>query len=573
MADISAIKTPDNSTYNLKDATVRDSGWVTYGTCTTAGSERVKVITLSNANWQLKVGSIIGAKFSNTNSYNSTADAPAQLNVNSTGAIPVYYGDGAAIGTSATVLGFANRTLFFMYNGTHWVWISTSLHTDTYTAAYCITGASTAAKTAVHTNFKLLAKSYTLVTLANTNTATSELTLNINSTGAKTIYIDGTVTSASNYTLPAGTYLVYYDGTNYHFRTDGKLTSDGKIVATVDDISGGGGSQLVAYGTCSTSSITGTKVVTLEDSTNWELTTGCIIGVYFSSTNSVTSDGALNVNSTGAIRAFYNGRSTVGVFDKRALGVAGRITYYMYADDKWRWMCDGYDTDTDSDTIPATLCKSIGSTAYKVASHSNFTLLSKSYTLVTMAESNTAKSALTLTVGSANGKPIYINGNASSASNYTLPAGTYLVYYDGTNYYFRTDGRIPSNGGYALTSKDTVGINQGGTSATTITNAKTNLRIVRVISGNTTWSSIYSELNALATEEMCMIVIPSDSFAIITNNKLTNAFRGCFCKTSSTYWDFFGSFGNGGFCTVRLASPTSSSVGTVTAQAATMTTL
>ena len=57
--------------------------------------------------------------------------------------------------------------------------------------------------------------------------------------------------------------------------------------------------------------------------------------------------------------------------------------------------------------------------------------------------SNTAASALTLNINSKGAKPVYINGTASGTTNYTLPAGSYLVYYDGTNYQFRTDGQIP----------------------------------------------------------------------------------------------------------------------------------
>jgi hypothetical protein len=59
------------------------------------------------------------------------------------------------------------------------------------------------------------------------------LTLNINSAGAKPIYINGTVSSSSNYTLPNGTYFVFYDGTNYYFRTDGKIQGlNGTLVCT-----------------------------------------------------------------------------------------------------------------------------------------------------------------------------------------------------------------------------------------------------------------------------------------------------------------------------------------------------
>ena len=94
---------------------------------------------------------------------------------------------------------------------------------NTVPAAYCSTAAGTAAKTATHSGYSLLNNSYELVTLTNTNTAQSKLTLNINSKGAKNIYINGAISSSSNYTLPAGTYLTYYDGTNYHFRTDGQI--------------------------------------------------------------------------------------------------------------------------------------------------------------------------------------------------------------------------------------------------------------------------------------------------------------------------------------------------------------
>ena len=55
--------------------------------------------------------------------------------------------------------------------------------------------------------------------MENANSYAGAITLNINSTGAKTIYINGSASSSSNYTLPAGLYLVYYDGTYYRFRT------------------------------------------------------------------------------------------------------------------------------------------------------------------------------------------------------------------------------------------------------------------------------------------------------------------------------------------------------------------
>lgn len=96
---------------------------------------------------------------------------------------------------------------------------------NTYTSALCTTSASTQAKTASSSNFVLTAKRYLYITIANANTYNGAITLNVNSTGAKPIYINGKASSSSNKTLPAGSYLAYYDGTRYNFRTDGNDTS------------------------------------------------------------------------------------------------------------------------------------------------------------------------------------------------------------------------------------------------------------------------------------------------------------------------------------------------------------
>ena len=88
-------------------------------------------------------------------------------------------------------------------------------NTDIRPSAYCDTAAATAAKAASCTNYNLLSKSYLHVLMVYANSSASAITLNVNGKGAKPIYINGTASSTSNYTLPAGTYLVYYDGTNY----------------------------------------------------------------------------------------------------------------------------------------------------------------------------------------------------------------------------------------------------------------------------------------------------------------------------------------------------------------------
>ena len=93
-------------------------------------------------------------------------------------------------------------------------------------AAHCTTAAGTAAKTATYTYYTATANRYVYVTFRYANSKAGAITLNINSTGAKPIYINGAASSASNYTLPAGAYLAYYDGNNYHVRTDGVLPGE-----------------------------------------------------------------------------------------------------------------------------------------------------------------------------------------------------------------------------------------------------------------------------------------------------------------------------------------------------------
>ena len=96
--------------------------------------------------------------------------------------------------------------------------------------------------------------------------------------------------------------------------------------------------------------------------------------------------------------------------------------------------------------IPSIWCDTLSGESAKVANgNSGYYYFLREGNLFTceIYYGNTAQSALTFRVGTTGAKPIYINGTASSSTNYTLPAGSYIVYYDGTAYHFRTDGKIP----------------------------------------------------------------------------------------------------------------------------------
>lgn len=108
-----------------------------------------------------------------------------------------------------------------------------------YYHAISTTAAGTAAKAATARSYVLNDHNRFTLYISTTNTAQSALTLNVNGTGAKTVYINGAASSASNYTWPAGAYQVYYDGTYYHIRTDGKIPGYNPSTTSVGSASAG----------------------------------------------------------------------------------------------------------------------------------------------------------------------------------------------------------------------------------------------------------------------------------------------------------------------------------------------
>lgn len=91
----------------------------TVATCSTVASTSAKVVTINDSSWSLQKGCIIGVKFTNTNTATNVT-----LNVNNTGAKSIYYNASVYTASSGDVCGTANRTIYYMYDGTYWVWIS-----------------------------------------------------------------------------------------------------------------------------------------------------------------------------------------------------------------------------------------------------------------------------------------------------------------------------------------------------------------------------------------------------------------------------------------------------------------
>jgi hypothetical protein len=86
-----------------------------YGVCGTAAATAAKTVTVSN--FSLETGATVIVKFTN----NNTASSPT-LNVNSTGAKPIYRYGSTATGTSQTTTAWrAGAVQMFIYDGTGWI--------------------------------------------------------------------------------------------------------------------------------------------------------------------------------------------------------------------------------------------------------------------------------------------------------------------------------------------------------------------------------------------------------------------------------------------------------------------
>ena len=135
--------TNDHNTYIRSCSNISSGTWSNwhrlsttgsfYGTCSTAAAEQNKIATINgNLGFVLEIGTVVGIKFTNTNTYSATTDAPVTLNVNDTGAKNIYYNNSATpTGTNTKAFGYANRINYYMYDGTYWVFLSASVDDNT----------------------------------------------------------------------------------------------------------------------------------------------------------------------------------------------------------------------------------------------------------------------------------------------------------------------------------------------------------------------------------------------------------------------------------------------------------
>ena len=206
----------DNCLYSNgeKVVTVGENSKTAYGTCSTAASTAEKAVVVDDTNWKLEVGCIVAVKFSATNKASNVT-----INVNGTGAYPIWAAAEEYTGTSSSYAGYKNRICIYMFNGTHWAWISCGVYPSSTTNAslghgyaVCDTAEATLEKACTISSYTLSTGGS--VSIKFTNAVPADSTLNIRTRGAKNIFYKGA--AITDGIIKAGdTATFVYDGTQY----------------------------------------------------------------------------------------------------------------------------------------------------------------------------------------------------------------------------------------------------------------------------------------------------------------------------------------------------------------------
>lgn len=228
----------------------------------------------------------------------------------------------------------------------------------------------------------------------------------------ESIKVNGTVITISagkvvNITVPTKTS----DLTN-----DSNFVSDANYVHTDNNYTTNEKTKLantnVAYATSSTAAETAAKVATITGNTNWELKTGSIVVIKFSTTNTANNP-TLNINNTGAKSIWYN-TAVITTSNLGYAGTANRPMMFMY--DGTQYIFIGWAYDANTTYTNASLGQGYGTTktAYgtpaKVVTLSSYALTVNGIVAVKFSADVDANA--TLNINRKGAKPIYYHGAA-----------------------------------------------------------------------------------------------------------------------------------------------------------------
>lgn len=201
-----------------------------YGVCDTAEATVAKTVTITGFPSTLTAGIQVTIKFTN-----KSGVASATLNVNGTGAKPIYRYGTTAVSTGTTTSGWvAGAVQTFTYDGTGWVreyWNNTTYSNVALGQGYatCSTAAATTAKTAALSSYALTANG--IVSIKFTYDVPAGATLNINSKGAKAMYHRGAAITAG--VIKAGDTATFIYNTYYHLIAIDSVSS-GSVSGDID---------------------------------------------------------------------------------------------------------------------------------------------------------------------------------------------------------------------------------------------------------------------------------------------------------------------------------------------------
>lgn len=257
---------------------------------------------------------------------------------------------------------------------------------------------------------------------------------------------------------------------------------------TIGKVVAGGKTHTVTstfYGTCATPAATALKEVIINETNTTEALSfivGMTLAVKFVYHNTHSTPTLTCFNNSGTALAPAKGSATLlenkpiyrsnihldaSAGTKPGTGAttswaAGAIVLFVYDGAGW---VETTATDYNDNTIPSIYVGTSASAAGKAGSLSSSSWVNTTqprYALIDLYYTNTAASALTLNVASHGAKPVWLNGEASSATNYSWPHGTYIGYFDGTKWHIHTDGTIPGpSGDEVLISASNEGVNDG----------------------------------------------------------------------------------------------------------------
>lgn len=164
--------------------------------------------------------------------------------------------------------------------------------TQYYPSGYSTTGADKQTKQIACSSWTATAKSYLHILLTHANTYAGKIYFTVNAVNTYEVWINGAVSSATNYSLPAGTYIIYFDGSAFQVRTDGI------IPASVN-----GTAARIPYGECDSTSTSTAFTATVPGIT--ELKDGVTMLLYNGVVTSA-SGFTINVNGLGAKPSYNN---------------------------------------------------------------------------------------------------------------------------------------------------------------------------------------------------------------------------------------------------------------------------